>query len=108
MLRELMLAGFIMAVGLAVAGAGTHLYQWMAHEQAQIRYNGKTLLRTFGHLAVSFLCGPYIILQMGWRQEGDGTLSLSSALLSAFVAFGWSFITGLLVLGGYFALPIHG
>lgn len=104
MLRELLLAGLIMAVGMSVAGMGTHLYQWLGREQAALRYNGKTLLRTFGLLAVSFLCGPYIILQMGWRQETDGTITVTSALLAAFIAFGWSFITGLLVVGGYFAI----
>ncbi|RYE73816.1 MAG: hypothetical protein EOP19_28810, partial [Hyphomicrobiales bacterium] len=66
MLRELLLAGLIMAVGMSVAGMGTHLYQWLGREQAAIRYDGTTLLRTFGLLAVSFFCGPYIILQMGW------------------------------------------
>ena len=93
-----------MAVGLSIAGAGTHLYQWLAKEQAVLRYNGSTLLRTFGLLFMSFLCGPYIVLQMGWRQEADGTMTLSSALLAAFVAFGWSFITGLLIVGGYFSI----
>src|ERR1700754_1354603 len=93
MIRELMLAGLIMAVGLSVAGAGTHFYQWMAGQQAALRYDGKTLVRSFGLLLVSFLCGPYIVLQMGWRQEADGTITLGSALLAAFVAFGWSFIT---------------
>jgi hypothetical protein len=44
------------------------------------------------------------MLQMGWRSEKDGTISLGSALLSAFIAFGWSFISGLLVLGAYFAV----
>jgi hypothetical protein len=104
MLRELLLAGLIMAVGMSIAGAGTHLYQWLAREHAALRYNGTTLLRTFGLLGVSFFCGPYIVLQMGWRQETDGTITLSSALLAAFVAFGWSFITGLLVVGSYFAI----
>jgi cytochrome c biogenesis protein CcdA len=94
----------IMAVGLSIAGAGTHLYQWLAKEQAVLRYNGSTLLRTFGLLFMSFICGPYIVLQMGWRQEADGTMTLSSALLAAFVAFGWSFITGLLIVGGYFSI----
>lgn len=93
-----------MAVGLSVAGAGTHLYQWLVKEQAALRYNGSTLFRTFGLLFMSFLCGPYIVLQMGWRQEAGGTMTLTSALLAAFVAFGWSFITGLLVMGGYFAI----
>ena len=93
-----------MAVGMSMAGMGTHLYQWVGREQAALRYNGKTLFRTFGLLAVSFFCGPYIVLQMGWRQETDGTITVSSALLAAFVAFGWSFITGLIVVGAYFAV----
>ena len=93
-----------MAVGLSIAGAGTHLYQWLSKQQAILSYNGSTLPRTFGLLFMSFLCGPYIVLQMGWRQEAGGTLTLSSALLAAFVAFGWSFITGLLVMGGYVAI----
>lgn len=104
MASELVLAGFIMGVGLCIAGAGTHLYQGFAREQAMLRYDGKTFVASLGHLAVSFLCGPYIMLQMGWKQEDDGTLSLGSALLSALVAFGWSFITGLLFMGLYFAI----
>jgi hypothetical protein len=92
-----------MAVGLAMAGCGTHLYQWVSKQQAMLRYDGQTIFHTLGHLAVSFVCGPYIMLQMGWRQEQDGTLSVSSALISAFVAFGWAFITGLLAVGAYMA-----
>ena len=34
MTSELVLAGFIMGVGLCIAGAGTHLYQGFAREQA--------------------------------------------------------------------------
>lgn len=93
-----------MAVGMSVAGAGTHLYQGVAKQAAALRYNGATLLSTFGLLLVSFICGPYIILQMGWRQETDGSITVTSALLSAFIAFGWSFITGLLIVGLYFAV----
>ncbi len=104
MMTELVLAGFIMAVGLSIAGAGTHLYQGFAKQQAMLRYDGKTFVAALGHLAVSFICGPYIMLQMGWRQEDDGTLSLGSALISALVAFGWSFITGLIVMGTYFSI----
>ena len=104
MLRELILAGFIMSVGLCVAGMGTHLYQWLTREQAMLRYDGRTFLHTLGHVAMSFICGPYIMLQMGWQQERGGTLSLSMALVSAFVAFGWAFITGLLAVGTYFAI----
>jgi hypothetical protein len=103
MTNEFILAGFIMAVGLAIAGTGTHLYQWASGQQAMLRFDGKTVLAMFGHLAMSFLCGPYIMLQMGWRQEG-GAVSLSSALISAFVSFGWAFVTGLLVIGTYLAI----
>jgi len=44
------------------------------------------------------------MLQMGWRQEDDGTLSVGSVLVSALVAFGWSFVTGLLALSIYFTI----
>jgi hypothetical protein len=104
MLRELILAGFIMSVGICIAGSGTHLYQWLKNEPAMLRYDGKSVLHMFGNIAMSFLCGPYIMLQMGWQQERGGTLSLSMALVSAFVAFGWAFITGLIALGGYFTV----
>jgi hypothetical protein len=90
-----------MAVGLAIAGAGTHLYQGVLKQQALLRFDGKTIVHSFGHVAMSFFCGPYIMLQMGWQQEKGGTLSISSALIAAFVAFGWAFITGLIAVGGY-------
>jgi hypothetical protein len=101
---ELLLAGYIMAVGLAISGASTYLYQWAFKTQAILRFDGKTFFHTVAHLVMSFVCGPIIMLQMGWRSEKDGTISLGSALLSAFIAFGWSFITGLLFLGAYFAI----
>ncbi len=104
MLRELLLAAFLTSVGIAIAGTGTHLYQALRKEQAMLRYDGKTLLGAFGNLAVSFFCGPYIMLQLGWQREQGGTLSISMALVSAFVAFGWAFITGLIVIGTWFAL----
>lgn len=104
MMSELLLAGYITAVGLAVAGAGTHCYQWLAREQAMLRYDGRTIWHSLAHLMMSFLCGPYIMLQLGWGQERDGTLALGSALVSALVAFGWAFITGLIVVGSYVAL----
>lgn len=104
MVDEFMLAGFIMAVGISLAGTGTYLYQFVFGQPAALRYDGRTLFHTFGHLAVSFLCGPYIMLQMGWGQEKGGTLSISNALISAFVAFGWAFVTGLLAVGGYIAI----
>ncbi|MEP7240115.1 MAG: hypothetical protein ABI697_04445 [Devosia sp.] len=101
---ELLLAGFIMAVGLAMAGTGTYFYQWMIGQDAMLRFDGKTFVHTVGHLFMSFVCGPYIMLQMGWKQQDDGTLSMGSVLVSALVAFGWSFITGLLAMGIYFAI----
>ena len=104
MFFELMLAGFIMAVGLAIAATGTYFYQWVIGQQAVLRYDGKTYVHTLGHLVMSFLCGPFIMLQMGWRQEDDGTLSIGSVLMSALVAFGWSFITGLMFMGAWFAI----
>ena len=104
MMFELLLAGFIMAVGLAIAGTGTYFYQWAIGQQAMLRYDGKTIVHMFGHLFMSFVCGPFIMLQMGWQQEDDGTLSVGSILVSALVAVGWSFLTGLFFLGIYFAI----
>lgn len=104
MLRELLLAGLIMAVGLAIAGVGTYLYQWLANAQAALRYDGKTFAHSLGHVAMSFVCGPFIMLQMGWQHDRNGTLSISSALIAAFVGFGWAFITGLMFVGSYFAI----
>ncbi len=104
MMFELLLAGFIMAVGLTIAGTGTYFYQWVIGQQAMLRYDGKTFVHSLGHLFMSFICGPFIMLQMGWKQEDDGTLSMGSVLVSALVAFGWSFITGLFFLGIYLAI----
>jgi hypothetical protein len=104
MVRELLLAGFIMGVGLCVAGAGTHLYQWLVRQDALLRYDGATVLQMFGNLVMSFVCGPYIVLQLGWRTRPGETVELSSALVTALVAFGWAFVTGLLFVGTYVAL----
>lgn len=101
MTKEFLLAAFLIGVGLCIAGAATHLYQGFAKQQAVLRYDGKTFAGSLGNLAMSFVCGPYIMLQLGWRHEEDGTLSMTSALVSAVVAFGWSFITGLLFMGLY-------
>ena len=104
MMFTLLLAGFIMAIGLAIAGAGTYFYQWVIGQQAILRYDGKTFVHMLGHLFMSFICGTFFMLQMGCRQEDDGTLSVGSVLVGALVAFGWSFITGLLVLSVYLAI----
>ena len=106
MTRELLLAAFIMGVGLCISGAGTHLYQWLTRQQAMLRMDGATALGAFGNLVMSFVCGPYIMLQVGWRHEEDGTLSMTSVLVSALVAFGWAFVTGLLFMSGYVALAL--
>ncbi|MBJ6986117.1 MULTISPECIES: hypothetical protein [unclassified Devosia] len=101
MSRELLLAAFIMGVGLSVAGAGTYLYQWLTREEAALRVDGNTLGQSFLRFVVSVVCGPYIMLQYGWKQEDDGTLSMPSMLISSLVAFGWSFVTGLLIMSVY-------
>jgi len=103
-MNELVLAGFIMAVGLSIAAASTYLYQGIFRQPAMLRYDGRTYFGTLGHLLMSFVCGPFIMLQMGWRQEDDGTMALTSVLISALVAFGWAFITGLLFMSTYFAI----
>lgn len=102
--KELILAAFLIGVGLCIAGAGTHLYQGLVRQQAMLRYDGKTFVSSLGNLVVSFICGPYIMLQLGWQHEDDGTISMTSALVSAVVAFGWAFVTGLLFTGAYVAI----
>jgi len=104
MTNEVLLAAFIIAVGLCAAGAGTHLYQWRLQQQAMLRYDGETVFASMGHLVMSFFCGPYIMLQMGWTQEKGSSIDMGSALLSALVAFGWAFLTGLLIVGLYVAV----
>ncbi len=104
MTKDLLLAAFLIGVGLCLSGVGTHLYQMLSKQPAMLRYDGKNFLASLGNLGMSFVCGPYIMLQLGWRhQEGD-TLSMTSALVSAVVAFGWAFITGLLFMGAYVAI----
>lgn len=104
MLSELLLAGFIIGVGLCMAGAGTHLYQWLAREQALLRVDGPTLPASLGHLVMSIVCGPYIMLQMGLERGGGENISVGSALVGALVAFGWAFVTGLLFMSAYVAI----
>jgi hypothetical protein len=104
MTQELLLAAFIMGVGLCISGAATHLYQFLSKQQAALRMDGATFLGGLGNLAMSFVCGPYIMLQMGWQHEKGGTISLTSMLVSSLVAFGWAFLTGLLFMSAYVAL----
>ena len=104
MTRELLLAAFIMGVGLSIAAAGTHLYQGVARQQAMLRLDGRSLWGAVGHLAMSIVCGPYIMLHMGWQHEDDSTLSMTSALIGALVAFTWAFVTGLFFMSFYVAV----
>ncbi len=101
---EFFLSLFIMAVGVSFAGAFTHLYQGVSKEVAHLRFDGKNYLGSLGLLAMSFLCGPYIMMQMGWQSQDDGTVSIANMLLGSLVGFGWGFINGLLLLGLYFAI----
>lgn len=103
---EMMLAGFIMAVGLCIAASGTYLYQGVFNTPAMLRYDGRSYLHSVGHLFMSFVCGPFIMLQLGWRQEDDGTVTVTSVLISALVAFGWAFVVGLLFLGVVMLAPM--
>ena len=101
---DVILALFIMSVGISLAGASVHLYQGMFGQQAMLRFDGANVFAMLGHLALSFVGGPYIMLQAGWRPEPGGTVSMTSALVAALVAFGWSFITGLLAMGVLLAI----
>ena len=104
MQSEFMLAMFLMAVGISIAGAGTHLYQGLTAQQAMLRYDGRTIFGMFGHLFMSFVCGPYIMLKLGLKAEEGETISVSQLLVAACVGFGWAFITGLLFVGLYIAM----
>lgn len=103
-INEFALAGFIMAVGLSAAGAGTHLYQAIAQHEAELNYAGKTYISTLGTLLMSFVCGPYIMLQMGLRAPAGSRPTVLTVLLASFVAFGWAFFTGLLLVGVFLAV----
>lgn len=103
MSTELLLAAYLVAVGLAVAGVATHFYQSVWRQPAILRFDGSTTAGMFGHLVMSFVCGPYIMLRMGAMTEKDGTVSAANLLVGAAVALGWAFITGLLFVGAYVA-----
>lgn len=106
MTKELLAAAFCIGSGLCLAGAATYLYQWLTRQQAMLRMDGETALISFGHVIMSFVCGPYIMLQLGWQQEEGGVMSMTWVLFAAFIAFGWAFFTGMLFLNAYLALPI--
>lgn len=99
--NEFLISLYIIAVGMAFAGGATYFYQWVWKQEAVLRFDGANVFGTAAHLMMSFVCGPFIMLNMGWRRDSAGGLHMSQALLSAFIAFGWSFIIGLFVLYTY-------
>ncbi len=101
---EFFLALFIMAVGVSFAGSATHLYQGISRQAAYLRFDGENFFISMGHLLMSFICGPFIMMKMGWKSDEKGSVSLGSLLLGSLVGFGWGFINGLLLLGLYFAI----
>ncbi len=100
-MSELVLALFIIGIGLCSAGTLTHLYQGLSRETAGIRVSGTSAARSLVNLTVTFFCGPYIMLRLGWQGSGTGEVSVVNVLLAAFIAFAWSFVTGLMILGTY-------
>lgn len=103
-MTQLLLALFLVAIGMSVAGTGTHLYQQFARKVAGFRVEGRNGLESFGNLFVVFLCGPYMLLRLGWQADASGRTSAVNALLAAFIAFSWSFVTGLMVVGTYVSM----
>jgi len=101
---EFFLALFIMAVGLSFAGSATHLYQGISRQVAYLRFDGESFVASLGHLFMSFICGPFIMMKLGWSSRDNGSVSMGSLLLGSMVGFGWGFINGLLLLGLYFAI----
>ncbi|WP_127143210.1 DUF6949 family protein [Pelagibacterium montanilacus] len=100
-MHDLVLSMFIIGVGLCVAGMGTHLYQGVARQTAVFRWHGETGIEAVLNLFVSFVCGPYLMLRLGFSSDESNRISTTSALLASFIAFGWSFFTGLMILGTY-------
>ncbi|WP_196258729.1 DUF6949 family protein [Pelagibacterium limicola] len=100
-MSQLVLALFIIGVGLCTAGMLTHLYQGLFRETAGIRIYGASPARGLFNLVTTFFCGPYIMLRLGWQSGEAGQISVLNVLLAAFIAFAWSFVTGLIILGSY-------
>jgi hypothetical protein len=100
-MSELVLALFIIGIGLCSAGMLTHLYQGLSRETAGMRVSGATTSRSLVNIVVTFFCGPYIMLRLGWQSGEAGDFPVVNVLLAAFIAFAWSFVTGLMILGTY-------
>lgn len=102
-MSQLVLAAFIIAIGMSVAGMGTHLYQGLSRQIAGFRISGETVWEGIANLFVTFICGPYILIRNGFQADRGGRLFSIDAFLAAFIAFAWSFVTGLMLLGTYVA-----
>ena len=102
-MTQLFLAFFLIAIGMSVAGTGTHLYQQVARKVAEFRVEGNAL-ETIGNLFVVFICGPYMLLRLGCRTDSSGRLSTVNVLLASFIGFSWSFVTGLMLVGTYVSM----
>ncbi len=100
------MALFLIAVGMSVAGMLTHFYQFFARTPLMLNFSGRTYLASMGNLLISFICGPYLMLNMGFNKEGREILSAPLMLLSALLAFGWAFITGLIFMSIFLAVTI--
>lgn len=100
-MTQLLLALFLIGIGMSVAGTGTHLYQQLARKVAEFRIDGQNALDSIVNLFVLFVCGPYMMLRLGLQADSSGRASAVNALLAAFIAFGWSFVTGLMFVGTY-------
>lgn len=98
---QLVLALFMIAIGLCTAGTLTHLYQGLSREAAGMKVYGSTATQSLVNVVVTFFCGPYIMLRLGWQSGEAGDFPIVNVLLSAFIAFAWSFVTGLMILGTY-------
>lgn len=94
----------MIGIGLCTAGMLTHLYQGLSHETAGMRVYGATATRSLVNMVVTFFCGPYIMLRLGWQSAEGGDFPVVNLLLAAFIAFAWSFVTGLMILGTYVAI----
>lgn len=100
-MSQLVLAFFLIGIGMSVAGTGTHLYQQLARRVAEFKVEGRNALESIANLFVMFVCGPYMVLRMGWQADTSGRVSSANVMLSAFIGFGWSFVTGLMMVGTY-------
>ncbi|SDG83362.1 DUF6949 family protein [Pelagibacterium luteolum] len=103
-MTQFILALFLIGIGLSVAGTGTHLYQQLARKVAAFSLQGQTALESLINVVVVVICGPYMMLRMGWQSGSAGRPATVDVLLASTIAFGWSFVTGLMIVGTYVAM----